>query len=85
MHNENTKLFTPTFNNLILRLQVPAEEEPALLASLEVAVAKRSHEEVPRCSVCRVALPSRHLLDLHLAEVHDSFFAAQVARKLKVG
>jgi len=36
------------------------------------------------CSMCRASLPTAHLLDLHLAEVHDSFFAAQAARRLPV-
>ncbi len=69
--------------------KVPAKEEAALLAGLAMAAAGTAQcggsEEAQRCSVCRAALPSRHLLDLHLEEVHDSFFAAQVARKLKVG
>lgn len=33
------------------------------------------------CSQCRKQLPSAHLLDLHLSERHDSFFAAQAERK----
>lgn len=33
------------------------------------------------CSQCRKPLPSAHFLDLHLSETHDSFFAAQAARK----
>lgn len=37
-----------------------------------------------KCSFCNAGLPNGHMLDLHLAEVHDSFFAAQAARKLKV-
>lgn len=36
------------------------------------------------CIKCRALLPTAHLLDLHIAEVHDSFFAAQAARKLPV-
>ena len=36
------------------------------------------------CSVCRASLPSGHLLDLHMAEAHDSFFAAQAAKKMRV-
>ncbi|XP_055536443.1 protein lethal(2)k10201 [Wyeomyia smithii] len=30
------------------------------------------------CGECRKTLPSSHLLDLHLSETHDSYFAAQV-------
>uniref|UniRef100_A0A1B6J4M3 C2H2-type domain-containing protein n=1 Tax=Homalodisca liturata TaxID=320908 RepID=A0A1B6J4M3_9HEMI len=33
------------------------------------------------CSQCRKPLPSAHLLDLHISESHDSFFAAQAERK----
>jgi hypothetical protein len=36
------------------------------------------------CTLCRALLPTAHLLDLHLSEVHDSFFAAQAARKMPV-
>ncbi|XP_058831373.1 protein lethal(2)k10201 [Topomyia yanbarensis] len=30
------------------------------------------------CGECKKTLPSGHLLDLHLSETHDSYFAAQV-------
>lgn len=33
------------------------------------------------CSVCRKVLPSSHLLDLHFAERHDSFFEVQKDKK----
>ena len=33
------------------------------------------------CSVCRKSLPSPHLLELHLQESHDSFFAVLSERK----
>uniref|UniRef100_A0A1B6L1Q9 C2H2-type domain-containing protein n=1 Tax=Graphocephala atropunctata TaxID=36148 RepID=A0A1B6L1Q9_9HEMI len=33
------------------------------------------------CSQCRKPLLSAHLLDLHISESHDSFFAAQAERK----
>lgn len=36
------------------------------------------------CSTCHACLPTAHLLDIHVAEVHDSFFAAQAARRLPV-
>lgn len=32
-----------------------------------------------QCSQCHRMLPSGHLLDLHLSEQHDSFFAAQLS------
>lgn len=37
-----------------------------------------------QCIVCHALLPSSHLLDLHVMEVHDSFFAAQASRNLPV-
>jgi len=40
--------------------------------------------EYHRCSVCGAPQPTARLLDIHLSEMHDSFFAAQAARKLKV-
>lgn len=33
------------------------------------------------CAQCSKNLPSAHLLDLHLSEKHDSFFAVQAERK----
>ena len=33
------------------------------------------------CSVCRKSLPSPHLLELHIQETHDSFFAVMSERK----
>ncbi|XP_053658883.1 protein lethal(2)k10201 [Anopheles marshallii] len=30
------------------------------------------------CAQCKKSLPNAHLLDLHLSEMHDSYFAAQV-------
>lgn len=33
------------------------------------------------CTQCQKHLPSAHLLDLHLSEQHDSFFAVQAERK----
>uniref|UniRef100_A0A182NC64 C2H2-type domain-containing protein n=1 Tax=Anopheles dirus TaxID=7168 RepID=A0A182NC64_9DIPT len=30
------------------------------------------------CAQCKKSLPNAHLLDLHLSEAHDSYFAAQV-------
>mmetsp|Transcript_38693 Transcript_38693/g.109392 ORF Transcript_38693/g.109392 Transcript_38693/m.109392 type:complete len:251 (+) Transcript_38693:378-1130(+) len=38
----------------------------------------------PACSVCKCVFPSDHLLGLHVAECHDSFFQAQAARGYKV-
>ncbi|XP_072934636.1 protein lethal(2)k10201 [Epargyreus clarus] len=33
------------------------------------------------CSQCKKVLPSPHLLDLHVQEAHDSFFAVMASRK----
>lgn len=33
------------------------------------------------CDTCHKKLPSSHLLDLHVAENHDSYFAALAERK----
>jgi len=33
------------------------------------------------CGTCRKRLPSLHLLDLHVSETHDSYFAALAERK----
>jgi len=52
--------------------------ERALLQDYKYLVPK--HE----CTLCRALLPTAHILDLHLSEVHDSYFAAQAARKLPV-
>ena len=37
------------------------------------------------CATCHAALPTAHLLECHIAEMHDSFFAAQAARRMRVG
>ena len=39
----------------------------------------------PPCSQCHATLPTSRLLELHVSEAHDSFFAAQAARRLPVG
>ena len=36
------------------------------------------------CAQCHAALPTARLLELHVAELHDSFFAAQAARRMPV-
>ncbi|ORY51561.1 hypothetical protein BCR33DRAFT_656020, partial [Rhizoclosmatium globosum] len=33
------------------------------------------------CSICKRILPSKHLLDLHLKELHDSFFSVLAERE----
>lgn len=32
------------------------------------------------CRECKKSLPTEHLLDLHICEIHDSFFAARLTR-----
>lgn len=57
------------------------------VAMLHVAAVPEDRQALPpsaQCSICNSRLPNGHLLDLHLEEVHDSFFAAQAARKMKV-
>jgi len=68
----------------------------ALAAAKERNSSHKSHQErallqdyrylVPKyeCTLCRALLPTAHLLDLHLSEVHDSYFAAQAARKMPI-
>ncbi|KAH7620448.1 hypothetical protein NADE_003070 [Nannochloris sp. 'desiccata'] len=53
-------------------------QERALLRDYRYLVPKNE------CTLCRALLPTAHILDLHLSEVHDSFFAAQAARKMPV-
>lgn len=36
------------------------------------------------CEQCHAALPTGRLLELHVSELHDSFFAAQAARRMPV-
>lgn len=33
---------------------------------------------------CLASLPTARLLDIHVAEMHDSYFAAQAARRMPV-
>jgi hypothetical protein len=33
------------------------------------------------CAQCKKNLPNAHLLDLHISEVHDSYFAVQAEKK----
>lgn len=53
----------------------PASAPAARAARIEATEAPRH-----ACRVCGVRLATPFLLDLHLAEAHDSFFAAQAAR-----
>ena len=36
------------------------------------------------CATCHASLPTEHLLSCHVSEMHDSFFAAQAARRMRV-
>ncbi len=44
----------------------------------------RYDEHVWECTSCGHLLLTAHQLDLHVQEVHDSFFQAQAARSMKV-
>ncbi len=53
----------------------------AVLAGRDLA-AYLSHKF--ECATCHAALPTAHLLSCHVSELHDSFFAAQAARRMRV-
>lgn len=35
------------------------------------------------CTECHASLPTARLLELHVSELHDSFFAAQAERRMQ--
>ena len=49
-----------------------------------VLAACRYDEHAWECTSCGHLLLTAHRLDLHVQEVHDSFFQAQAARSMKV-
>jgi len=53
-------------------------------ATLLECEAHHEEEHVHQCHACHSVLPNGRLLDLHLMEVHDAYFAANV-RKGRVG
>lgn len=53
-------------------------KEAGLAADAELA------HQLYECSQCHATLPTSRLLELHVSEAHDSFFAAQAARRLPV-
>lgn len=55
--------------------------EASLAQDVDIAVHFSHRYE---CTVCHTSLPTAHLLDLHICELHDSYFAAQVARRMPV-
>ena len=57
-----------------------AAQEAALARAGLAAALRRRHE----CATCHASHPTAHLLDCHVAEVHDSFWAAQAARRMPV-
>jgi hypothetical protein len=61
------------------RRQLAREAELAGDAELADRLAARYE-----CTQCHAALPTARLLDIHVAEMHDSFFAAQAARRMPV-
>mmetsp|Transcript_28492 Transcript_28492/g.73179 ORF Transcript_28492/g.73179 Transcript_28492/m.73179 type:complete len:162 (+) Transcript_28492:192-677(+) len=79
----------PTVSAAVLPAQEAMRLSPSEREQLLQSVAKEVAMPVPmtnrpQCSVCKRMLPTEHLLALHLEESHDSFFAAQVARGMKV-
>ena len=46
--------------------------------SLQCNACRLWQQDSYTCMECHAVLPTSHLLDIHLAEVHDSFFQAQV-------
>jgi len=50
----------------------------------EVGIQNYMRYSANECVTCHAVLPTPHLLDMHVAEMHDSFFASQVARNLPV-
>ncbi|CAD7701939.1 unnamed protein product, partial [Ostreobium quekettii] len=60
------------------------DEEKLLKEVAQIAEIPTNLSLRPECSICHRRLPTEHLLSLHLSEAHDSFFAAQAAKKLCV-
>lgn len=56
---------------------LPALSSPAMLEPPSAA-------SLPCAPQCHATLPTSRLLELHVSEAHDSFFAAQAARRLPV-
>jgi len=57
---------------------------PGCLASFETLHEFEGHYNSNHkyvCGTCRKRLPSPHLLDLHVSETHDSYFAALAEKK----
>lgn len=79
-------------NEILLRLaQQPASEinfinfeRLGIFVDLEVDSSPKDDEDVGQlyvCLVCRKKVVSAHLLDLHVAENHDSYFDLQKDKK----
>eukprot|EP00884_Botryococcus_braunii_P021438 jgi/Botrbrau1/7979/Bobra.384_2s0007.1 len=72
-----------------ISLEVNGEEEARLLHTIASSaqadqVARSLAGPLYFCAECGAQLASNHLLGIHVAEAHDSFFAAQAARCQKV-
>ncbi|KAK9902018.1 hypothetical protein WJX75_001343 [Coccomyxa subellipsoidea] len=73
------------FDDACRDLQSRLESARSLRATSQSRVGARpSHWPSFKCTACQLQLPNAHLLDIHIQEVHDSFFAAQAARRMKV-
>ncbi|EFN51066.1 hypothetical protein CHLNCDRAFT_141422 [Chlorella variabilis] len=68
-------------------VSVARDERRQLAREAELAgdaeLADRVHVTF-ECGRCHAALPTARLLDIHVSEMHDSFFAAQAARRMPV-
>jgi hypothetical protein len=62
-------------------VEVARDERRQLAREAELAGRLAARYE---CVQCHAALPTARLLDIHVAEMHDSFFAAQAARRMPV-
>lgn len=67
---------------------VSAARDERLLLSREAALAGDAElagrlAAAFECAQCHATLPTARLLELHVSELHDSFFAAQAARRMQ--
>ena len=57
----------------------------AAVAPCTVCMLHRDDASPWECMTCGLQLLTARQLDIHVEEVHDSFFQAQAARSMKVG
>jgi hypothetical protein len=76
-HNENINITTTTSNNFFCNIE-------SCKCSFRTSAEYASHYAVQhrhKCETCSAVLPNQWLLDLHIAERHDSYFATVAERK----